>query len=538
MLAVLELKDFAIVDELRLELAEGLNVFSGETGAGKSILIDALGLLIGARADSSLIRSGADSALVQGIFQGAELESAARRLSARGRGSARLGGELVTVGELAERGGALIAIHGQHAQQTLLSTAEQGKLLDRLLDKAAQTELQRYREEYRDYRRVRGELSGLEVAIGERARRLDILNFQLDEIDAVNLQPGEEETLAEAAQSLRFAERIASGAGQSLNLLAEAEPNAQDLTAQALHHLESAGRYQKELETLSTELGETLNSLQAISSELSSFLEGFEAEPGRLEEVEARLARLEKLKLKYGGSLEAVLAYRENAATEREGLLGAESNLEKLQSEQERLECALKERAERLSAARRKAAGTLFQKVGGHLERLGMAKARFEVRLEPADFGPFGQDNVSFTFSANLGEPPVPLAAVASGGELSRLMLALNVVTGSASPTLAFDEVDAGIGGQAARAVGALLKELAGHHQVLVVTHLAQVAAYADAQFFVEKLEQAGRTVTRVHRLDTEAREAELARMLSGSATRAARTHARELLKEANFTPS
>lgn len=536
-LLALELKDFAIVDTLRVELAPGLNVLTGETGAGKSILIDALALLCGGRAESSVVRDGAGSALVQAEFDDPQVASLSRRIPAAGRSSARLNGELVTIGELAEAGAGLVAIFGQHASQTLLDGGEQRKLLDRLLPPAQQAQLARYREAYRRYQATVKELSALRTAARERARRRDVLAFQLQEIDDAKLSPGEDERLYQEAEALRHAERIRHGVASAVQLLSEAEPNALALAVHALRELDGAARYHRELQALAADLRASVTGLQAVGEELSSFLAGFEVEPGRLEAVETRLHRLDTLKAKYGDSVEAVLAYRAEAAAELAGLEQIDETIGEREALSHALQAELEALGGDLSRARQEAAARLEAEVRALLGPLGMPSAVFRVVLEPQPLGPHGQDKVTFHFSANLGEAPAPLADVASGGELSRLMLALNVVTGSDVPTLAFDEVDTGIGGQAARAVGALLKQLARDHQVLVVTHLPQVAAYADAQFFVDKLERAGRTVTRVTRLEPAEREAELARMLSGAVTEKALAHARELLKAAHGEP-
>ncbi len=532
-LVALELKDFAIVDELRLELSPGLNVLTGETGAGKSILIDALSLLIGGRADSSLIRTGAQSALIQGLFEDARLESAARRLQRSGRSSARVNGELVTVGELAEVGAHLIAIHGQHASQTLLDSAAQRQLLDRLLLPNALKALHEYRISYRRFTDVERDLAALKTALRERAQRLDMLQFQLEEIGAANLRAGEEAALRERLDSLRHAERIVQGAGGAVQGLSEGESNAVDLIAAALRDLQGAGRYNKTLADLGRELSDALASVEAVSAEVSSFLSDFELDAGQLETTERRLAQIEGLKLKYGDSVAAVLEYYERASEELRRLERAEGDMSELEAERARLREVLQTGADTLTRARSRAAQTLSEAVTRELRPLGMANARFVVGLERRDeLNAHGQDRVTFLFSANLGEPPAPLSAVASGGELSRLMLSLNVATGTDAATLIFDEVDAGLGGQTARSVGALLKRLAAHHQVLVVTHLPQVAAFADTQFYVEKLERGGRTATRISRLEPQGREAELARMLSGATTETALAHARELLQE------
>lgn len=533
MLTRLELTNFAIVDSLKLDLSPGLNVLTGETGAGKSILIDALSILIGGRAETSWIRTGADSSLIQGLFSDG-VESAARRISSNGRNTARLEGELVSVSELAERLGNLVVIHGQHASQTLQSSSEQRKLLDRLLTDKDQNKLSKYRETYSSYQRVCKELEELREATRERARRVDILQFQVAEINAAKLKTNEIEILKGNLETLRFAEKITSNASKAVNLLNSADINAVELIAEAAKDLELAGRYNKTVESLASDLREALSSVSAVADEVESFLSEFEADPSGLEKLETRMAMIETLQRKYGESIETIMKYRDEAQAELDLLTNADANMEKLEKEQGALLETLKSIADELSAARKKVAKKLSEAVTKEIKPLGMVNAVFQVAIEKGNaLSSHGQDDITFLFSANLGEEPAPLSDVASGGELSRVMLGLNVVTGSDVPILAFDEVDAGIGGKTARAVGALLKQLAKDHQVLVVTHLPQVAAFADAQFYVEKHEVDKRTVTRVMRLEPHERELELARMLSGSTTSAAIANARELITEA-----
>lgn len=554
MLVALELRDFAIIDALRLEFAPGLNVLTGETGAGKSILVDALTLLIGGRADAKAVRAPAQSALVQGFFSPGQFsphqksspapsphpeelaaapQVAARRVQASGRSSARLDGELVTIGELAQWGAARFAVHGQHASQTLLANPEQRRLLDDLLPPHAQADLVRCGDLYRRLTQLERELAALQGAARERARRLDILQFQVAEIDHAALRAGEEEQLKREVESLRFAERIVQGSAGALQALSEGEPDALTHLAAALRELESAGRYHQTPAALAGELRDALTSVQAIAAEVSGFLDDFERGEGQLETLEARLTLFESLKLKYGDSLEAVLGYRDEAARELETLQNAEHGAAQLESERNALTGELETLAEHLTRARRRGAERLSEAVSLELRPLGMPDAEFRVQLDALpELSAHGRDKVTFLLRANLGEPAAPLAAVASGGELSRVMLSLNLATGSDLPTLIFDEVDAGLGGATARTVGLLLKRLAARHQVLVVTHLPQVAAFADVHFRVEKRELEGRTVTRVERLSARARESELARMLSGASTEAALAHARELLAE------
>ncbi len=534
-LKTLELRDFAIVDELMLGLEPGLNVLTGETGAGKSILVDALGLLAGGRADVGFIRNGQESALVQGMFAAGDVFAAARRLVAGSRNTARLNGELVSVAELSQAGGRLLAVFGQYASQALLDQAWQRDQLDRLLPQAATRSLEAYRATYARLRTVEREFETLEGAARDRERQLDMLRFQQDEIDAANLAFGEEEALQEELVALRNAERIALALAEASATLEVSETNAADLLGTAQKALNAAARFHPFPATLAEELRGLSSSIRAVAQEVAHFLETFEADPGRLDQAETRLATLERLKRKYGADIAAVLSYRDQVAAQLTQLENVEHDLATLAQERDTLVGDLAHQGASVSKARARAGPTLAKKVQPLLKRLGMAKASFQVALEAAETPtPNGMERVHFGFSANLGEARGPLQARASGGELSRVMLALNLVTGASQPTLIFDEIDAGVGGRTARAVGALLSQLAQQHQVLVVTHLPQVAAFADAQFSVYKEEERGRTLVRVARLDRAEREQELARMLFGTVTKASLGAARELLSEAH----
>ncbi len=530
----IELRDFAIISELELELSPGLNVLSGETGAGKSIVVDALALLAGARADTAFVRAGAETALVQGEFDGDEVGTASRRLALSGRHTARVDGEHVTVAELTEKVGRRVAVFAQHSATLLQGAAAQRSQLDRLLPDDVRDVALRHRRAFQRRTEVLGRLAEVRAAQRERARRLDVLSYQVQEIDEAAPRPGEEEALQAELGALRHAERVVQSAGAALSALSGEEGGAVQLAADALRELGAAARHVQGLAPLAKDLGDALTGLSAVAGEVESFLGTFEADPARLDAVQARLAKLDDLKRKYGEDIGAVLAFRESSAREREALLALDEDEELLAREDAALAVELAELSEELTAARRSAAQRLEAQVVPLLQRLGMPGAVFEVRVTPLPEAiAAGADEVSFAFSANVGEPPGPVSGIASGGELSRLMLALHLVTGASQPTLAFDEVDAGVGGRAAREVGALLGELGRGRQVLVVTHLAQVAAFADAHFVVSKAEAAGRTLTTVRRVSGRDRAEELARMLSGTVTDVSLSHAEELLGEA-----
>ena len=535
MLERLELRDFAIADRLDVAFEPGFNVLTGETGAGKSIVVDAVSVLVGERPDVAMIRTGRDSALVQGVFRDADIGSAGRRLVRDGRNTARIDGELVAVGELSERAGAHVAIFGQHAAQRLLDAAAQRDQLDRLLDDEGRAAYHAYRDAFTAWQEVTRRLEQLEGSERERARQLDVLRFQVEEIDQARLEPGEDVRLEEEATRLEHAERIVHGVARSVELLGAGDPNVLDLLAAAQRETETAARFHGGLTALAGELSDAVSAVQATMAELEAFLDDFESDPRRLEAIEARIAEIARLERKYGSTIDEILAYRERIGAELADLRAADEDVDALRERRDALAARLDERSRALSTARHRAGAELGRGVADLLPRLALPQARFEAVLEPLDaFGPHGRERVRFLFSANRGEPLAALGDVASGGELSRLMLAIHVVSGTDVPTVVFDEVDAGIGGQTARAVGELLARLAGDRQVLVVTHLPQVAAFASAHFAVTKEEVDGRTVTRVKRLEAAEREAELARMLSGDLTDASLQNARELLETAS----
>ena len=524
----IEIHNLAIIDQLELELGDGLNVFTGETGAGKSIIVDAIWLLTGARADTELIRSGEDSLLVSGFWPDVTLS---RRVQANGRGTARVDGEVVTVKELGERADGLVTVHWQHAAQALLEPKYHRDLLDAGLDRDGKAALERYREAHRAFVGAQERLEALREGERERARRVDLLSYQLREIEDLKPQPDEEAALRTDRDRLANAERISADASLAVEALEDAEVNAAGLIADAVRALASAGRFDPGAAQLAQELREALSGIQAVAGEARDLLERAAADPQELDRVEGRLAQLDKLKAKYGATLTEVLTYAEELRDELAGLGRAESDAARLELELAPLRQALEAASAKLTRARQATNERLSPKLERIVRSLGMPKARLEFALTAlASPSPHGAEDVEMRFSANAGESLGPLAKIASGGELSRVMLALSTVLGSQTPSVIFDEVDAGIGGQAAVAVAEQLEQLSKKHQVLVVTHLAQIAARARHHFRVAKRESGGRTRVSVERLDGEARVLELARMLSGSDSRAAVEHARELL--------
>lgn len=532
MLRALALHDFVLVERARLEAHPGLNVLTGETGAGKSLLVDALGLLTGLRADAGWVRRGAARALVEAEFDGPAPSVASRSLVPEGRNHARLDGELVTLSELADVVSRRIAVFAQHAHQTLLSPSAQRAALDRSLDDDGRAASEAWREAWQERRERVADLGRLRGEARTRLQRADLLDLQLAEIDDAALRAGEEDELSAEARRLRNADRIAGALDRAASTL-DGEGGAAEALQSAARDVDEVTRLDARVAPLAGELTDALQAIRAIAAELEDRLADAASDPRRLDEVEGRIAALQRLFAKYGDGSAAVLAFRDEAARERTELEADDRRIEALERRLDELDAVLRHAAERLRAARSRAAERIAEEVAPLFERLALPGARLRIALEEADWGPSGADRVRFLFAADPGEQLAPLATAASGGELSRLMLALWLVTGSDAPTLVFDEVDAGVGGRAASAVGELLAELARRHQVLVVTHLAQVAAHADRHVHIGKEERDGRTVTTLAPLRDEEREGELARMLAGHDGEAPRATARDLLLRA-----
>jgi DNA repair protein RecN (Recombination protein N) len=545
-LRAIELKDFAIADAVEVPLRPGLNVLTGETGAGKSLVVDALALVSGGRADAGVVRAGATSALVQLHFEdGGPIATAARRIVPEGRNLARLDGEVVTVAELQGALDAVVGIFGQHAYRTLLDAQQQRLTLDALLGDAGRAALAAYREAHAALTRTDAALAELRAATQDRERRLEVLRHDRDELDAAGIRPGESAELDERLALLRGADRVRESAARALAALdggqgaidglamprGAHEGGAIDALAEAQRSLAAAARQAPPLTALAEELRVALDGAQAVSSEIEAFLHDLDADPAALDRAETRRSELDRLFRKHGGDEEAVLALRARIEDELAALERQSADVAALEAERAAFGLRRRSAGDALSAARAATAATLGPAVSEALRELALPHAAFAVSLEPLEHpGSHGFERIEFRFSANPGEGDGPLSAIASGGELSRVMLALHAVAGSERPVLAFDEVDAGVGGRTGRAVGRLLHRLAAGRQVLVVTHLAQIAAFADHHLVVDKATDEGRTRTRVTPVEGEARVRELARMLAGDDGPTARAHAEELL--------
>ncbi|MBI4610261.1 MAG: DNA repair protein RecN [Candidatus Rokubacteria bacterium] len=571
MLRELRIKNLAVIEAVTVPFAPGLNILTGETGAGKSILLDALLLLFGARAHPDLIRSDADGATVEAVFDAAPdgsvpalLEEAGlgaedgllivrRELARSSRSRAFVNDSPVTLGLLERLGDHLVEIHGQHAHQRLMEPARQLELLDRF---AEADELRgRVDALVREWQEARAALAQLRVSERDRAQQEDLFRFQLSEIEAARIKPGEEEALKSERRRLQHAERLAEGLNRVMAHLYDDPQSATTGLARAAQLLGELARIDPELaaplpmlETSQLHLDEALAQLRPLRDRVVF-------DPERLEEIDARLDVLAKLKRKYGDSGEAILAYRDRIRADLERLEHHEEVLATGEAGLAKLAEVAGQEALGLSELRRDAAARLERLIQRELRAVGMEKARFAIVLRREAAAPDqltagpegwrvaarGVDHAEFQLSPNPGEELKPLARVASGGELSRTMLGLTVILAEADriPVMIFDEVDAGIGGRVADQVGQKLALVARHRQVLCVTHLSQIAAYASHHLRVEKLVRGGRTRTRVEVLDEAARVEELARMLGGEqVTTTARRHARELFAAARSAVS
>lgn len=522
MLTEIRVQNLGVIAELELLLGPGMTALTGETGAGKTLLVEAIELLVGGRAEAALVRPGADEARVEGRFVVGDDEVVlARVVPATGRSRAYVDGRLATAAELAEAGVRLVDLHGQHAHQSLLAPATQRRALDRFggIDLAP----------LRAARARRAELLDALDALGgdarARAREIDLLRFQVGELDAAHLvDPDEDERLERHEDLLADALAHREAAARAHAALVD-DGGALDGLRLARAALGDRGPFA----TVAGRLAGAIAELDDLADELRLAGEAIDDDPPALAEVRARRHLLHELRRKYGDTLAEVLAFRDQAADRLDELVGWEGRVAELEADRQRAEAAIRIAERTVGAARRAAAPRLAAAVQAHLADLALPRARVDVTV-----GHDPGDEVTFLLGANPGEPALPLAKVASGGELARTMLALRLVLTEAPDTLVFDEVDAGIGGEAAVAVGRSLAALGERHQVLVVTHLAQVAAFADTQVAVAKEVVAGRTVASAQRVVGEQRVVELSRMLSGAShSPAARRHAEELLREA-----
>ncbi len=565
MLLDLEIRDFAIIDDLRIQFGQGLNALTGETGAGKSIIIDALGAVLGERVSADLVRSGTKTAYVDARFQLDDLaESPAlqdllrehgieapdgelilsREIQSGGRSTARINGRPSTAALLGTLGQLLVDIHGQSDHLSLLRPMAQLAILDRYAhletDRASVAAL------VRDWRSAKNRLDAVDTGARDRAQRIDLLRYQVDEISSATLVPGEDADLEIERNRLANAERLGQLIATAAGLVAGdevGEVSAVDRLRSATRSLGDAAELDPSLAVLSERLTEAALLVDEIALELRDYLDEVEANPDRLAIVQDRLEAIKQLKRKYGASIEEILDFQQTAAIELETLGGSEHDEEALRARVAELEESVAAMAARLTKARRTAAKRLAQDASLAAADLNLGSMMFDIavraRSGAVPFDETGADQVEFMFAPNRGETAKSLARVASGGETARMMLALKSVLADSdrTPTLVFDEVDVGIGGRSGQMVGIKLQQLGAGHQVIVITHLPQIAAVAEHHFKIKKASRDGRTTSRVVLLEGDERIDEIASMIDGEPPSAtSRKGAREMLERAGAT--
>ena len=555
MLEHLHIRNVALIKESEISFGDGLNILTGETGAGKSMIIDSLQFALGGRAGKDFLRHGEKQAAVEALFSvqsQALTEKLAengivpeedgtllitRTLSEAGNSVCRINGSTVTVGMLKEIAEDMIDIYGQHEHQSLLNPVKHIRLLDRFCGAGFGEAMEEYKNSRQRLKDLEKQLTILIGDESQREQRMDMLLFQKEEIEAAELQEGEEDALLEQKKRLSSMERLIRLTGESVTLLYDGDdraPSACDQLGDALAKLREAAEYDAALSPLADALADGYAAVEDCARELKREAEKQEADPEELERIEERLQLFYKLKRKYGGSIEAVLEFYEKAVQELEFLSNSSEKAAELSAKKAAEEKRLSALAETLTARRRATAEQVEEQIETALHDMEMKHARFHIQIEEkADWGADGKDKVEFLISANAGEPLKPLAKIASGGEMSRVMLALKTVLVDADEigTFIFDEIDTGVSGRTARRVGEKMRFLGGKRQLLCITHLPQIAAMADNHFLIEKESDAGETVTRVTALDEEGAVREVARLMN-DVTETTLAAARELLAE------
>ncbi len=554
MLNSLSIKNVAVIDSVNLDLSDGLSVLTGETGAGKSIIIDSINMILGARADRELVRHGAEKAMVQAVFDtSAEIEKmlsdndidsdgeqliVTRSLTAEGKSVAKINGTIVPLALLREVSGLLVNIHGQHDNQALLTPSKHIIFLDEY----AKNEdlLNSYTNLYSKMKEISAALNRLNVNEQEKKQRTDLLEYQINEISAADLSEGEEEDLKNRREVCRNAEKISSAVSAAYGSLYDSEgsQSAYDGISVAVNALEDISELTPELQNAYNVLSEAMYTIQDTVHDLREFVDTVEFDEGELNDIEERLSLISNLKRKYGNSVSEILEFAKKAQEELDGINSSDETAVQLSHELEQIKSKLKTAGEKLSAARKQAAQKLQKQIITALHELNMENTSFEVSVKTEDvFWENGIDEVEFFISTNPGEPLKPLIKIASGGELSRVMLALKSVLADADKvgTLIFDEIDTGVSGAAALKIALKLQEISQFRQVLCITHLPQLAAKADTHYLIEKTVSDGAAHTSVRRLDFDGRIAELSRIIDGgSESGISKEYAKEMLSGNN----
>ena len=549
MLSSLQIENVAVIQKANVHFEKGLNVMTGETGAGKSILIDSINAILGSRTSKDLVRTGASKAVIRAAFEDVpsavldSLEKAgyerseslmlSREITAEGKSSCRINGMPATAAVLRELCGGLININGQHDSVGLLNPAHHEGILDAYAQNSA--EYQAYYAVYRELVGVKKTLDSMIMDENEKQRRIDLLSYQVKEIDDAALTAGEEQTLESRRKVLANASTIRDRIAQCYALLSGGDeaPGAVDLLGEASNALDGAAQLDGELSASSGQLLDLYYTAKDVSADLIGRLDSYDTNDAELDEIEQRIDLIYKLKRKYGDTVEDVLTFGEKARQELETIQSSQERVEHLQAEQRRLYLLAREKAEQLTQTRLKAFDELNKRISGTLDFLNMPGVRMTLRHARGPLASHGQDSIEFYISTNPGEDPKPLAKIASGGELSRITLAIKnaMADKDAVPTVIYDEIDSGVSGKAASRIGEVLRQSAEGHQILCITHTAQIAALADCHLLIQKNVTNDRTYTEIHPLDENGRVEALARLISGDhVTELSLANAREML--------
>ena len=551
MLSSLQIENVAVIQKAEVHFEPGLNVLTGETGAGKSILIDSINAILGNRTSKDLVRTGAAKAVIRAAFEqvpdavldslekaGYERSDAlmlSREITAEGKSSCRINGMPATAAVLRELCGGLININGQHDSVGLLNPARHLGILDDYAQNGVQ--FQEYYALYRELVRIKRELDAMITDEAEKQRRIDLLSYQVQEIENAALTAGEEQTLESRRRVLANASTIRDRIAQCYALLSGGDEaaGAVDLLGEASNAASDAAQLDEALSGAAGQLTDLYYTAKDVAADLVGRLDAYETNDAELDEIEQRLDLLYKLKRKYGDTVEDVIAFGQKAREELQNIQTSQERYDHLQAEKRRLYAQAREKAEALTQTRLRAFEELNKRISGTLDFLNMPGVRMTLRHTRGPLASHGQDGIEFYISTNPGEAPKPLAKIASGGELSRITLAIKnaMADKDAVPTVIYDEIDSGVSGKAASRIGEVLRQSAQGHQILCITHTAQIAALADCHLLIQKNVENDRTYTEIHPLDTEGRVEALARLISGDhVTELSRANAREMLQE------
>lgn len=532
----ISIQNFAIIENTEIDFEEGLNIITGETGSGKSIVIEAISLALGSRADSAFVRHGAQKAVVQlaGELYGEDIVIT-REVSAAGKNLCKLNGQLVTLGELSETCRRLADIHGQYDNQSLLNPDNHIKLVDSFHGEQITPIKEAYQVAYASYQDTKSRLTKLLSAEQDNLKKLDFYRFEQSEIENAHLTPGEDESLSERISILQNSEKIFDAIETAYALLSDGDRDVLSSMGTGLHALQSISEYSKEIQTLTEEFADIYYRLEDLSSELRRIRDDVTFSPEELDDSITRISQIDGLKKKYGSTIEEILTYYDTISEELNQIENFDDVKAQLQAEADAAYKALSEKAAQLTEVRKASAKELETAIESELHDLNFGSAKLSINFQCSEtFGPAGNDDVEFLISTNKGEPLKPLVKIASGGEISRIMLAIKNITGTYDniPTMIFDEIDAGISGITASIVGRKLHQIAKNHQIICITHLPQIAASGDTHYRIYKEETDSNTFTTVEKLsDTETID-EIARLLGGeNITETTRKSAVELME-------